>query len=177
MNTVNYINSEIFISKGYMLRCVLHDRGTEEWENSGGIMTEIDVATRHRQVTILQCMVAKDEDEIIWTLSMNKDIMKKELGFGKYLTSYIPCICISMNEKKLFCINANIVFDLLQSTKVVIECAFVDKCSRNYATIITYFTSKSYRDGYWKDGVRTWSIQQTTFRNMQQLRFCTAHVL
>lgn len=104
-------------------------------------MTEIDVATRHRQVTILQCMVAKDEDEIIWTLSMNKDIMKKELGFGKYLTSY-------MNEKKLFCINANIVFDLLQSTKVVIECAFVDKCSRNYATIITYFTSKSYRDGY-----------------------------
>lgn len=59
-------------------------------------MTEIDVATRHRQVTILQCMVAKDEDEIIWTLSMNKDIMKKELGFGKYLTSYIPCICISI---------------------------------------------------------------------------------
>lgn len=70
-----------------MLSCALHDRGTEEWENSGGIMTEIDVATRHRQVTILQCMVAKDEDEIIWTLSMNKDIMKKEIGFGKYLTS------------------------------------------------------------------------------------------
>lgn len=46
-------------------------------------MTEIDDATRQRQVTILQCMVAKDEDEIIWTLSMNKDIMKKEMGFGK----------------------------------------------------------------------------------------------
>lgn len=131
-----------------MLSCGLHDRSVEAWDNSGGIMTEIDVATRQRQVTILQCMVAKDEDEIIWTLSMNKDIMKKEIGFRKYMISYIPCICISITEKKLFCINANIVFVLLQSTKVVIECAFVDKCSRNYATIITYFISKSCRDGY-----------------------------
>lgn len=30
-------------------------------------------------------MVVKDEDEIIWMLFMNKDIMKKELGFGKYI--------------------------------------------------------------------------------------------
>lgn len=58
-------------------------------------------------------MVVKDEDEIIWMLFMNKDIMKKELGFGKYLILYILCICICMNEKKLFCINVNIVFDFL----------------------------------------------------------------
>ena len=47
-------------------------------------MEELDVATRQRQINILQCLVSKDEDEIIWTLSMNKDIMKKEIGFGKH---------------------------------------------------------------------------------------------
>ena len=47
-------------------------------------MEELDVATRQRQINILQCLVSKDDDEIIWTLSMNKDIMKKEIGFGKH---------------------------------------------------------------------------------------------
>lgn len=46
-------------------------------------MAELDIATRQRQVEILQSMVSKDEDEIIWMLSSNKDIMKKEIGFGK----------------------------------------------------------------------------------------------
>ena len=47
-------------------------------------MEELDVATRQRQINILQCLVSKDDDEIIWTLSMNKDIMKKDIGFGKH---------------------------------------------------------------------------------------------